>query len=190
MSVIEAPVNTPEAWSVRAATIDDSWAACGWSQEGQRERFEAVLWALDPKPGESLLDFGCGTGDLCELLADSVYYVGFDSAPGMIERARVEHGADERLFLIEHPARLFDLVACVGPFNLPDGWSKQMTWHTLRHLWDTTGCRTLAVSLYAGDDECCLQYTEVEARVCGRQLGYDVTVERIRMNDLLMVARR
>ena len=188
--VIDQPVNTPEAWTLRAETLEEPWAACGWSRDGQRERFEAILWALDPNPGESLLDWGCGTGDLSELLADGVYYVGFDSATGMIERASAEHSADNRLFLRDVPSRLFDLVACIGPFNLPDHWSKQRTWHTMRHLWDTTRCRTLAVSLYAGDDGQCLQYTEVEARVCGRQLGYDVTIERTRANDLLLVARR
>jgi SAM-dependent methyltransferase len=190
VGVIEAPVNTPAAWSERAARCAEPWEACGWSEEGQRARFESVLWALDPRPRDCLLDFGCGTGELASLLADEVRYYGYDTAPGMIDRALEQHGQPERLFSIHWPHGHFDLVACVGPFNLPDNWSKERTWHTLRHLWDTTGCRTLAVSLYAGDDGKCLRYTEAEAERCARQLSWDSRVERILPNDLLLTVRR
>lgn len=187
--VIAAPVNTRAAWSARADNHPEPWAACGWSERGQRLRHQRVLWALDPQPGDSLLDWGCGTGELSEELPCDIEYVGFDSAAGMVTRASHDHPT--RMFVDREPGlRRFDLVACVGCFNLPGGWTKHHTWHTIRHLWDSTGCRALAVSLYAGTDTNCLIYTEAETERRSRDLGIDVTVTRILPNDLLMVARR
>lgn len=186
MTVIEAPVNTPEAWSARAEGHLHSWAAAGWTKAGQRERFALVLDALTPKSGDRLLDFGCGTGALTDLLPSGVDYVGFDWAAGMIKRAAREHPG--RSFSTYEPTGKFDLVAIVGTFNLPG--SKQDTFHMLRHLWDKTGCRTLAASLYAGDDPNCLSYTAQDLEEVGRQLSWDNRVLRIRHNDLLLVARR
>lgn len=188
MTVISEPVNTAEAWSERARSCEEPWEACGWSYEGQVDRHEEVVEALAPMPGESLLDFGCGTGELAEILPASTAYLGYDTADGMVERARREH--PDRLFTGHYPHGRFDLVACVGCFNLPDHWSKLRTWHTLRHLWDTTGCRALAVSLYAGEDGRCLIYREEEISAAARALAFDATVTRIRPNDLLLVVRR
>lgn len=190
MAVIEAPVNTPEAWSLRAHTIAEPWTACGWSREGQLVRHANVRQVLDPQPGERMLDYGCGTGELSLLVPEGVGYVGYDPALGMVERAGEQHAMPGRAFVATLPPGRFDLVACVGCFNLPDGWSKQRTWHTLRHLWDVTGCRALAVSLYAGDDAHCLRYEYDEIVACGRQLSHDVLVDRILPNDLLMAAWR
>lgn len=192
MAVIETPVNTPDAWSQRAHEIAEPWTACGWSYESQGVRFERVVDALRPEQGEWLLDYGCGTGDLSAYLHPEVGYFGFDWSDGMIIRAVSEHGGPTRRFKTHLPAtaHTFDVVACIGPFNLAEGWSKQRTWHTIRHLWDTTGCRALVACLYAGDDEHCLTYTEGEIAGCGRDLGFHATVERILPNDLMLVARR
>jgi SAM-dependent methyltransferase len=168
--------------------MPEPWLACGWSAEGQRARHLAVVEALEPEPGDRLLDWGCGTGELCELLDEDVEYVGYDSAPGMILRAGKTHPG--RKFQTWEPTAVCDLVACVGCFNLSDRWSKARTWHTLRHLWDTTSCRALAASLYAGDDPNCLSYTGAEAATCGAQLAASVTVDAIRTNDLLLIVRR
>lgn len=192
MSVIDAPVNTREAWSRRASVCEQPWDAAGWSKDGQLERHARVIAALDPRPFESLLDWGCGTGELLRSLSNAVpavSYVGYDWSPGMLERARASFPWPNARF-VDRLAGQFDLVACVGPFNLPDGWSKQHTWHAIRHLWDSTNCRAIAVSLYAGDDTNCLSYTADEALRCGRDLGYGSVIERIRHNDLLLVARR
>lgn len=188
MPVISAPLNTPAAWSERAEAFESSWDACGWSHDGQHVRHAAVLAALDPRPGETLLDWGCGTGALAGLLPPGVAYSGFDSAPGMVARARREHPS-HRFVTRFKPYGHFDLVACIGPFNLRGGWSKQHTWHTLRHLWDAHTPRALAVCLYAGDDPNCLSYSEGETRVAASMLGGDVQVLSVR-NDLLLVVRR
>lgn len=190
MSVITQPVNTPEAWSLRAETEFDPWAACGWSQQSQSARFGKILDALKPTPPEWLLDWGCGTGDLAGLLPKGVGYLGFDWAAGMIDRANREYGGVTRRFRDREPCDMtFDLVACVGPFNLPDGWSKELTWSTIRRLYD--GCRrAMAVSLYAGADGRCLIYTEDEVRRHMGGLAHDVRIERWRRNDILATVHR
>jgi hypothetical protein len=186
--IIAQPVNSPDAWSARAE-MPEPWTACGWSQDGQRDRHVAVIAALEPQqPGDRLLDWGCGTGELVDLVPSDVEYVGFDWAEGMVIRAGTAH--PDRLFQGHQPSGVFDLVACVGCFNLPGGWSKQHTWHTIRHLWDTTACRTIAVSLYSGDDPSCLSYDGEEVARCGASLGFYTEVEQIRHNDLLLTVRR
>ncbi len=187
MSIVERPQNTPDWWS-GMAHIEEPWAACGWSMSGQMDRHVAVVAALDPQEGDSLLDWGCGTGELCELLPADIRYVGYDWSSGMVIRAERDHPG--RKFQSWPVVGTFDLVACIGCFNLPQGWHKTRTWHTLRHLWDQTMCRTLAVSLYCGDDPNCLSYTGAEAARAGACLGYTVTVDQIRDNDLLLVVKR
>lgn len=187
MSVITAPENTPAAWSTRASLYDTPWDACGWSRAGQLERFRVVLDALEPRPGERFLDWGCGTGELSEYVAATVDYVGFDYADGMVERARREH--PDRRFQTWEPLGRFGIVACVGPFNLPDKWSKLSTWHMLRRLFERTD-RRLAASLYAGLDESCLSYTLTECRRFARAEGSRSRATKWRHNDILVVLER
>jgi len=58
----------------------------------------SVAGALDARPGERVLDLGCGTGGVAELLAATgADVVGIDLAPGLIEIARAraaERGLD------------------------------------------------------------------------------------------------
>lgn len=187
MVIEETPVNTPDAWSARAEREHTSWDAAGWSRQGQEERFAAVLEAIEPKDGERLLDFGCGTGAFADVLPPSIDYVGYDSAAGMVIRASREH--PRCVFQSWEPHLAFDVTVCIGPFNLPCPSGKQVVWQTLRRLWDGTG-RALAVSLYAGQDERCLVYGEDEVNDHLGGLSHDVTVERWRPNDILAVVRR
>ncbi len=58
---------------------------------------ESLVEALDPQPGERILDLGCGDGFLTRRIAASgATVVGVDSSPQMVAAAK-EHGADARL---------------------------------------------------------------------------------------------
>ncbi len=46
---------------------------------------------LSPKPGERILDLGCGTGHLTYKIATSTEVLGIDSAVTMIEKARINY---------------------------------------------------------------------------------------------------
>lgn len=152
--------NTPAAWSARALT-PDPYQAVGWSQQSQLQRFMAVSRHLRLHAGETLLDFGSGTGAFCPWVSGIVDYYAYDWAPGMRERCATEHGS--AIVLDELPEMLFDHVVCVGPFNLPGNWSTDRTWETLAELWTMSTRKTLIVCLYRGSDPRCLRYTPEEA---------------------------
>lgn len=179
-------MNTPSAWSERARAFTDPWTACGWSEASQKARFAEVLAAVKPRPGERLLDVGCGTGEFSEWLPAAVTYVGFDTAPGMIHRAAREHPG--RVFQSWEPSQSFDVTVVIGAFNLPVAGGKEAVFHVLRHRWERTR-RAMAVSLYAGDDERCLCYSEAD---CAPLLGesWRSSVRRWRRNDLLLVLEK
>lgn len=180
--------NTPSAWNDRAE-IHDPAEAVRWSRMGQSQRFRAVLDATNPRPGETVLDFGCGTGALADMLPHHVAYTGYDWAGGMITRARHDHPTHK--FTRGYPISTFDITVCVGPFNLTHNWSKHQTWEMLERLWNQTG-RVLAACLYAGTDPECLIYTEEECGAALRHLrGVGArNIVRHRPNDLLLTLDR
>ena len=50
---------------------------------------EEVVSLLNPRPGENILDVGCGTGDLANLIAQSGAYIeGIDASEEMITKAK------------------------------------------------------------------------------------------------------
>ena len=54
-----------------------------------------------PRPGEKVVDIGCGPGTAIRLLPDDIDYVGFDISPDYIEHARALHaGSPRRTFLV------------------------------------------------------------------------------------------
>jgi trans-aconitate methyltransferase len=58
---------------------------------------ESLVEALDPQPGERILDLGCGDGFLTRRIAESgATVLGVDASPQMVAAAK-EHGADARL---------------------------------------------------------------------------------------------
>ena len=71
--------------------VSQSWNAAQYAQQG---RFVAdlaggVLDLLAPRPGERILDLGCGDGALtAKIAASGAEVVGIDSSPSMVEAAR------------------------------------------------------------------------------------------------------
>ncbi|MEH2282732.1 MAG: methyltransferase domain-containing protein [Nostoc sp.] len=71
---------------------------------------EDLLKLLNPQPGESILDLGCGTGQLTEKIAEAgAEVMGVDYASEMIEKARQNYPhirfdvADARSFQVDKP---------------------------------------------------------------------------------------
>jgi SAM-dependent methyltransferase len=80
----------------RIATFGDGTVgALGWREaDSQRVRFEVIADAVDFE-GRSVLDVGCGHGDLCGFLLsrfDNVSYVGLEQVPEFVQVARDRYG--------------------------------------------------------------------------------------------------
>jgi SAM-dependent methyltransferase len=93
------------------------------SRASQEARFQ-VLAGIGDLRGASVLDVGCGFGDLLGFLEErnvSVRYTGIDIQPAFIEEARRRHPASEFLCAgIEEfpPDHRFDYVLVSGTFNV------------------------------------------------------------------------
>lgn len=171
-------MNTPEAWSERATL--PGLSAVMWSPDGQDDRFAAVLKVFDTTNGMTVLDFGCGTGGFCRFFPPQ-NYLGYDWSEGMVERAKQEHPA--YAFTSSLTWQHFDLVACIGTFNLPGSFKE--TWETLNSLWVRTES-VLAVSLYQGADRSCLSYDEFDLCEFAAARAERWRIEKHRHNDLLL----
>ncbi|MDA8094287.1 MAG: class I SAM-dependent methyltransferase [Betaproteobacteria bacterium] len=109
-------------WDTRAGSFADDCEKVDSSKRSQLMRFEAFL-QLHPLSGKSVLDVGCGVGDLFAYLQAKhidTDYTGFDISPVMVARcnerfpnATFESGN----FLDWEPTRRFDYAVAVGIHN-------------------------------------------------------------------------
>lgn len=81
----------------KIATTFTEWADAGRDrdmEQGHHDVVQQVIDSLDVKPGQQILDLGCGNGWATRILAKlgpGVQSVGVDVAPGMIARAEALH---------------------------------------------------------------------------------------------------
>lgn len=74
---------------------------------------------IRPKPGDRILDIGCGPGSIFALMPPGVEYIGFDHSPTYIESAKQRFGEQAEFHCLdvqdaELPAESFDLVVVMG----------------------------------------------------------------------------
>lgn len=93
---------------VEAARRYDTWFETGWGRYAWRIESAAVLAALGPMTGRTIVEVGCGTGRLAALLADrGARVIGLDADPAMLAVAAART-----------PSRL--IRADAGHLPLPD----------------------------------------------------------------------
>lgn len=76
------------------AEHQDHRAAGWWTESSQIRRFEVLLDVSPDILSSSILDVGCGTGHLVDILKRRKFsgdYLGVDPLPEMVERARDRH---------------------------------------------------------------------------------------------------
>jgi trans-aconitate methyltransferase len=86
---------------------NDQWNAALYREKHSFvfEYGRGLVSLLDPRPGERVLDLGCGTGQLTKAIADAgALVVGIDSSPAMVEAARAQY---PELEFVEADARSF-----------------------------------------------------------------------------------
>jgi SAM-dependent methyltransferase len=101
----------------------DTPAAAQWSDEATQDRRLRVLCEIAGLREASILDFGCGTGRLYELLVADGFtgnYVGYDVAAELISAARDKYPSARfecRNIFTEGVGGAFDYVLISGVFN-------------------------------------------------------------------------
>jgi len=106
------------------------WSAADYAQNAAfvPELGAAALRLLDPRPGELVLDVGCGDGALTARIAEAgARAIGLDSSPEMVEAARAR-GVDA--FLAD--AEALDLEAQVERFGQFDAVFSNAALHWMR----------------------------------------------------------
>jgi SAM-dependent methyltransferase len=83
----------------------DEWLASPWGRLATGLESELIVSLLDPKPGERLLDIGCGVGIHLQLFQQrGLDVTGLDASPEMLEaaRERLGRGVPLHLGVAEH----------------------------------------------------------------------------------------
>ncbi len=110
----------------RLAQYGDDVKALGWSsEESQHARFKVLMEIRDLRYG-TVLDWGCGFGDLSAYLDPLVNYMGYDPDPQMLERARAKY---PQAHFFDHPMQA-DYILESGAFNLTRDW-----WPDVETMW-------------------------------------------------------
>lgn len=153
--------SSPRAWDSYASEGGPDYlvADCG-SAESHERRLKALL-QLPIEEGDTLLEFGCGTGRLADFMPYGVRYEGVDWSQEviMLAQRRRPNGA----FSCGSVGDLtpHDWVVASGPFNYSKGWSKSQTAEAVSVMWDmsrrgialTLLCVPADGRLHYGDDE-------------------------------------
>ena len=106
---IRAPLSSARVYSAFVGLV-------GGGSRGKRRFVDEYL---RPKPGDEVLDIGCGPAAILESMPTDVYYVGIDVSPTYVAAARRRFGdrAEFRCADVREadlPARSFDLVLAMG----------------------------------------------------------------------------
>ena len=110
----------------RLRQLTESFEILDWASRSSQEARFAVLVDNVDLPGKSLLDVGCGLGDLWDYLRRrriACEYLGVDILETMVQAARVRHpeARFEQADIFSHDLfepGSFDTVFCSGAFNL------------------------------------------------------------------------
>jgi SAM-dependent methyltransferase len=122
-----------------------------WYRSGEQQRY--VRDWIHPRPGDRILDIGCGPASILDLLPE-VHYIGYDPNPRYISAAQTRFGTRGRFhsgYLTEIPPAecgTFDIVLANGVLHhLSDAEARdilRLAGEALRpegHLVTRDGCR-------------------------------------------------
>lgn len=135
------------------------------SKTSQYTRFEQILSIAKPSASFSILDFGCGCGELLNCINAHQYqchYLGFDVSEAMLEEARKAHGKKPNVEFFGPNTREdvnVDYVVSSGVFNVkldhPVKVWETYIYETLEthNKWSTKGFAFNMLTSYSDEDK-------------------------------------
>jgi SAM-dependent methyltransferase len=119
--------SSPQAWDSYASEGGPDYLIADYGSPESHERWLRALLQMPIEEGDTLLEFGCGTGRLADFVSRGVRYEDLDWSREVITlaRRRRPHGA----FRCGSVGDLNpnDWVVASGPFNYAKGGSKSQT---------------------------------------------------------------
>jgi SAM-dependent methyltransferase len=107
---------------------------------GKRTTQEFINTYVKPRPGDRILDIGCGPGDALQFLPDVTYY-GFDMDAGYIKMAKERYKNDNRARFYHEKVRLgavgesnFDIVIAMGVIHHLDDYDARRLFELAYHM--------------------------------------------------------
>ena len=176
------------------------------SAETQRARFEVFAENVNVA-GKSLLDIGCGTGDLLAFLqlnGIAADYTGVDILEKMVRESQKRNPAGRFICadifcedaVNEHPicAQRFDVVFCSGAFNLNLGNKHEFLPRALGRMFDLAREHVVFNLLHARSefrDRVCVYYNPVEIRRILEPYDSEIRIiEDYLPNDFTVICRK
>jgi cyclopropane fatty-acyl-phospholipid synthase-like methyltransferase len=97
-------------------------------QDSQHARFEKLLKHTRFEPSSTILDYGCGYGELFTYLNGAkslINYTGFDLVEESIEKAKLHHQDTQASFVSTLPENLtWDYIVLSGVFNVKGNYDE------------------------------------------------------------------
>lgn len=131
---------TRSYYSPRFCKFSENYEVLGWEdKDSQIKRFQVFLDSVELE-GKSILDVGCGLGDLLSFLKEknvTVRYTGVDILPEMVRSAKHHHPGEDfqccNMFENNpYAAKSFDYIFCGGIFNLCMGDNLSFLQHAVK----------------------------------------------------------
>ncbi|MFA7653966.1 MAG: class I SAM-dependent methyltransferase [Candidatus Magasanikbacteria bacterium] len=126
-------MNNKQAQAIIHKTRDDYNRIAAHFSDTRYDNWTEIKWAMDyAKPGQNILDWGCGNGRLINLLRDKkIKYFGLDQSSKLLKHGKNRFSKEikagwVKFFLTDKrnkkfPVGFFDLVFMVASFHhLPD----------------------------------------------------------------------
>lgn len=173
----------------RALEFGDTPAAAQYSDKASHwERFRYLV-EIGVLPDDSVLDFGCGTGELLNYLQQRTgyrgAYTGYEISDEMLTLARTkfpDHRFENRDVLVDPPEQTYDYVLINGVFNnaVPGSDNRAFMFDVLRTLMPAVrkGLAFNALSRYVDYFDSGLYYCDPAEvfRFCKEELSPLVTL--------------
>lgn len=109
-----------------------------WSSIPSQEiRFQILLEAIkEKKASDTILDVGCGYGDLSKFVTWTPHYYGIDFVPEMIATAKNRYpNVNFRQASLSDEKRMYDWVLASGPFNVKSKNNSRYLEQAVTRMW-------------------------------------------------------